>query len=169
MDGISNLVGHKTVSRSFNGREYRFSLKVLADHAEKEAHILSLKPSPFEVMARLPDSLTSPQLAAIEDKLIREATRAQFVTRIEEAEFDDSLHGLAWGLWRALRDNEYDFGKLRTGEDPVFETPLGDGYSLTPAQGIQKTLDFIESVGNDRLGELHDIRDGVEHPPELKN
>lgn len=169
MDGISNLVGRKSVTRTFNGREYRFSLKVLADHAEKEAYILSLKPSPFDVLATLPDSLNPDARAVIEERLTKEALRPQFVTREQEVDFDCSLHGLAWGLWRSLRDNEHDFGKLKDGEMAVFETPLGVGYSLTPEQGIQRTLDFIEEVGDERVAELHDIRDGVESPPELKN
>jgi len=169
LDGISNLVGVKTVSRTFNGREYRFALKVLADHAEKEAHILGLKPSPFEVMETLPDTLPEQSRAQIIDRLVKESQRPQFATRFEEHEFDQSLHGLAWGLWRSLRDQEYDFGKLKKGEDPVFETPSGVGYSLTPADGVQRALDFIEEVGSDRIGELEAIRDGVEDPPELGN
>lgn len=169
MDGISNLVGVKKVSREFNGRTYSFSLKVLADHAEKEEYLLSLKPDPFAVLAKVPADMDPQMRAAIADRITSAALKAQFASRIDESEFDASLHGLAWGIWRALRDNEEDFGRLKKGEEPVFTTPLGVGYSLTVAEGIQKTLDFIEAVGNARFAELQDIRDGVENPPELKN
>lgn len=169
MDGISNVVGVKTAARTFNGREYRFKLKVLANHAEKEAHILGLKPSPFEVMETLPATLPEQSMALIVDRLVKESQRPQFVTRFEEVEFDASLHGLAWGLWRAMRDQEFDFGKLKKDEDAVYETPDGTGYSMKPAQGVQRALDFIEEVGTERIGELEAIRDGVENPPELKN
>lgn len=151
----------KPLKRTYNGREFRFSLKVLADHAEKEAYILSLKPSPFTLLETLPKEMDPRARAIAEDRMIKEALRPQIVSHAEEISFDQSIQGLAWGLWRSLRDFEHDFGKLHDKEEAVFTTPLGVGYSLTPAQGIQRTLDFIESVGRDQLQELHDIRDGV--------
>jgi hypothetical protein len=165
-DGLHNLVGRKQITRTLNGKQYTFRVMVLADHAEKEAYILGLKPDPLASLAKLPANMPSHVRQSVVDAAMKSATRAQFVTRHEEQEFDESLHGLAWSLWRSLRDNHADFGK---GGAVVYTAPSEVSYSLTPAQGVQKALDLIEEVGSKHLTDLMNIRDGVEEKTDLGN
>jgi hypothetical protein len=104
----------------------------------------------------------------LESQAIDRAGRAQIVSRLEELEFDNSLDGLAYSLWRCLRDHHAEFGRLQPDQEPVY-TVHGVGYSLTPAQGIQAAKDFIEQVGDDHHAQLLAIQANVESPPELKN
>jgi hypothetical protein len=168
-DGISNLVGGRTISRKFGDRTFHFSVVVLAEHAEKEQYILSLKPTVYELLSQIPSTAGARTRQALEDAAFRSATKPQCVTRDDESEFDQSLHGLAWGLWRALRDNHKEFGRMTSGADAVYTSPAGRPYSITPAEGVQRALDFIEQNGNERFGELVDIRDGVEQKSEMGN
>ena len=185
-DGANNILGTKRIKRKFGPegqeREYTFSVIVLAEHAEKESYICSMRANPLEALLkaldRLPDSVKADAKRLrklqdrLEDKCLVALASPQFVRRTLEEEFDDSLHGLAWGLWRALRDNEPDFGKpvKAEGEKIVYTSEAGREYTMTPAEGVQACLDFMENVvGNARFKELFQIRDGVENPPELGN
>lgn len=168
-DGIQNLVGTKKITREFNGKSYSFSVRVLDDHAEKEAYILALKPNPFTILDKLPPETSARTREIVEARAVAEAMRPAFVSRREEAEFDNSLHGLAWGLWRALRDNHEEFGLLPDGKTSAFVNPAGKAYGITPAEGVQKLLELIEDVGSSLHSHLIDIRDGMDSPPELKN
>lgn len=169
MDGISNLIGRKTFTRTFAGKEYTFwSMRVLQDHAEKESYILSLRPSAWDMIRDLPPDVPRETRQRLEAQAIDRAGRAQIVSRLEELEFDNSLNGLAYSLWRCLRDHHAEFGMLQPDQSPVYSVG-GVGYSLTPAQGVQAAKDFIEKVGDDHHAQLLAIQNGVESPPELKN
>jgi hypothetical protein len=168
LEGVSNLIGRKTITRTIDGRAWTFSVMVLADHAEKERYILSLKPDPVALMLRLPATTPASVRKSVEDAIVRAASRGQFVTQDEEAEFDKSLHGLAWSIWRALRDHHQEFGRLADGERVAYQAGSA-GYSITPADGVQRALDLIEAAGNAHLKTFMDVRDGVTERTELGN
>lgn len=171
MDGLSYLTTRRFITREICGRTLTFTVAVLAEHAEKEQYILSLKPSPLETLASLPASTPISVRTRIEETAIRIATKARFATRDEEAEFDNSLHGLAWGLWRALRDNHEEFGRIGPGSKsaPAYTSPAGNHYSIGPAEGVQRVLSLIEAGGNESLATLKAIRDGAEEADILPN
>lgn len=160
-DGLNNMAGRPTVTREFNGKTYHFRTIVLGEHAEKETYIQSLKPNPLEVLAKIPPTVAQNVRRSIEDAALRAATVPQFVTREQESQFDESLHGLAWGLWRSLRDLNEDFGKRVSTAPPKHITPLGIEYDMTPTEGVQRCLDLIEELGNKHFADLVAIRDGV--------
>lgn len=169
MDGVSNLIGRKTFTRTFGGKTYTFwSMRVLQDHAEKEAFILSLRPSLWDIIRSLPADVPKETRHRLESQAVERASKAQIVSRLEELEFDNSINGLAYTLWRCLRDHHPEFGQLQPGQ-PAAYIFQGIGYSLTPMQGVQAAKDFIEEVGDAHHTELLNIQNNVENPPELKN
>ena len=186
MDGISNLVGRKTITRTLGGKRYTFSLIVLDEYAEKEAYILSLRPNPFEIFTKINTAGLPPRLvSAMEDKAIEAAGKPAIVGRKDEQEFDGSIRGLAYTLWRSLRDNSKEFGLLGNDQDAEYTSPAGAKYSMGPDAGIEVALKLIEKVGSEEHGKLLDIQNGVEpgepsgelkdiqsdveNPPELGN
>lgn len=169
LDGISNVIGRKTVTRTIDGKTYTFSVMVLADHAEKERYILSLRPDPLAMLSRLPPNAPERVRKGLEDAIVRAASRPAFVSREDEEAFDKSLHGLAWSIWRALRDHHAEFGKMVDGQSVAYESSSGISYCVTPAEGVQRALDLIEAAGNQHLRTFLDVRDGVTEATELGN
>jgi len=145
-DGLHNLIGEKTTTITVDGTEYTLSTAVMADHAEKEAYIHSLRPSLMQLLSQIPSTLSPRAAQAMQEVAFRVAGRSQFVTQDEEIEFDSSPHGIAWRLWRSLRDYHEEFGK---GGDPIYQAPNERSYSVTPANGVQLVLNFMERAGNE--------------------
>ena len=180
-DGLNNLLGTRKISRKFGDKEYTFSVIVLAEHAEKESYVTSLRGNPLEglirAVASLPPSMKEDRRSfrkmvdRLEDKCLKALSAPSFITRDVEEEFDNSLHGLAWSLWRALRDNHAEFGMVENSDsNVVWKSDAGREYTMTPKEGVQTCLDFMENtVGSERFKELFQIRDGVEAPSELGN
>jgi TRAP-type C4-dicarboxylate transport system substrate-binding protein len=149
-DGIAHIGPPRQVTRTIEGKEYTFSTIILADHAEKENYILSLMPGPMEALATVPSSVPKHVQEMLVAAAMKAAQRPRFVTRDEEQEFDESLHGNAWRIWRSLRDNHVEFGKPTEGRQNKY-TIGKKSYTLTPAEGVQAALDFMERIGNEAL------------------
>lgn len=145
MDGISNIAGTRTASLRVGDKTYTLAPKVLAEYGERERYILSLCPSPFEALGKLPADFPADARARLERLALEAATKPQFIALDEDAAFDQSLHGIAWRLWRALRTNHPEI------------------------DGVQAALDLIEAAGQQRLAEIADKLDGAEEKDALKN
>lgn len=162
-EGLVNIAGKRSPKLEINGKAYTLKPMILAEYAEREAYILSRRPSPLEAIERLPPiERPSPVhrrkdetpeeyeprrrkwLADIEEferksklrdeltkRAFKEALQPQFVSIDEDNAFDNSLHGIAWKLWRALRDNHPEI------------------------DSVQAALDLLESAGSDRMGEIN--------------
>lgn len=141
MDGISNLSGDRTAHITIGGKRYTLRPQVLAEYAERERYILSLKPNPIEVAAKSPPEVRDQLL----ERAWSEATRPQIVTMDEESRFDASMHGIAWRFWRAVRRDHPEVA------------------------GVQDALDLIETLGNDRFGILLDALSEAEEKDILGN
>ena len=145
-DGLHNLIGEKTTKIKVGETEYTLSTAVMADHAEKEAYIHSLRPALMSLLSRIPTTLSPRAVQSMQETAFKLAGKSQFVTQDEEIEFDSSPHGIAWRLWRSLRDYHEEFGK---GGDPIYQAPNGRSYSVKPADGVQLVLNFMERAGNE--------------------
>jgi len=168
-EGLSNVLARKQIYKEICGTCFCLQTGVLSDHAEKESYILGLGESPIDVVLNLPPMTPQRVRQSIEETAIREASKPRFVTLAEETAFDNSLHGIAYWLWRALRDESPFFGAPKDGEEIKYTTTSGKRFTLTPEEGVQRALDLIESFGSGRLQELTAIRDSVEMEPELGN
>ena len=78
------------------------------------------------------------QRARLEERAWKEATRPRCVTVEEEQQFDNSLHGIAWRLYRSLRRNHPEI------------------------DGVQAALDLIERAGNSNLAHIVETLDHAE-------
>lgn len=145
-DGLRNLIGEKTVTLEVGDKVYTMSTAVMADHAEKEAYIHSLRPSLMSLLSQIPSTLSPRATQSMQETAFKLAGKSQFVTQDEEIEFDSSPHGIAWRLWRSLRDYHAEFGK---GGDEIYQAPNGRSYSVTPPDGVQLVLNFMEAAGNE--------------------
>ncbi len=168
-DGLDKMVGERTATVKLDGRTYRLSTAVLADHAEKESHIHSLRPSLGELLGQIPAGMDSRVMTGLQESMLKVASRPAFVTQEEEQSFDESLHGVAWRLWRAMRDHHEEFGLISNGQPAAYRAPNGRSYSMTPEDGIQALLDFMESIGNEKLSELQAAADASEEKDILGN
>lgn len=167
MDGVSNHLGTRILDFKLEGDTYHFRVFNLDGYAEKEGYILSLKASPMEVVSQLPANYPAHLTAKFLELAMAEAMKPRYITRDEEKRFDMSLHGLAWSLWRGLRETREEYGKPADGAKVVYTTPDGDGFTMTPTEGVSAMYRFIEKAGKHRFAELVAIRDGIEEPPEL--
>lgn len=78
-------------------------------------------------------------------RAFKEAMQPQFVSFEEDNAFDNSLHGIAWKLWRALRDNHPEI------------------------DGVQAALDLLEEAGDEALKDITDKLDKSEEKDLLGN
>ena len=85
------------------------------------------------------------QRARLEERAWKEATKPRCVTVEEEQQFDNSLHGIAWRLYRSLRRNHPEI------------------------DGVQAALDLIERAGNQKLGQIVATLDQAEERDILGN
>ena len=161
-DGLFNIAGRPAQVHEFAGMELSFRAITLAEHAEKEAYIASLRPDPLAALERVSAKAAPSVRRSIEDAVLRAVSAPLFVSRETEQEFDQSVHGVAWGLWRALRDDNGEFGQLSPGETATYTSPAGVGYSVGPRDGVQLAMDLMEAVGNAEIGRLIAARDGAE-------
>jgi hypothetical protein len=148
LDGIMHL-GRLCVPFELGNRTVNVSVgKVLADYREVEAYIVSMRRNPIEVMRQAAD-MPGQVIQLVVSEAVRVASAPTFVRGDEYDSFRASPHGMAYEAWRALRDNEEDFGMIPQGEKRrcVYKAPSGVTYSLTPEQGVQKVLDVIETAG----------------------
>ncbi len=168
-DGLDKLIGDRVVTLTLNGREYRISTAVLADHAEKESHIHSLRPPLRDLLRQIPVDLDARVMQGLQESVLKVASRPAFISQDEEMEFDASLHGVAWRLWRGMRDHHEEFGLITNGQPVEYRAPNGRAYSMTPADGVQAMLDFMERIGNEKLTELQAAVDEAEEKDILGN
>jgi hypothetical protein len=85
------------------------------------------------------------QRARLEDRAWKEANRPRCVSIEDEQHFDQSLHGIAWRLYRALRRHHPE------------------------VNGVQAALDLIERAGNSKLGQIVAAVDQAEERDILGN
>jgi hypothetical protein len=171
-DGIHNIIGGNVVAfeREIAGRRWTFSPLILAEHAEKEAYICGKRVDVIRKIGELPANIPPGLMAQIIQIAVKEAGRSQFATREEEHAFDVSLHGIAWALWRALRANHEEFGAPDAAGTQHIRHRVGDAkFTITPAEGVQRALNLIESAGNESLPLIQSIIDGSEGRDLLKN
>jgi len=83
--------------------------------------------------------------ARLETKAWNESMRPRVVTLEEDQLFDSSLHGIAFRLWRSLRDHHPE------------------------VNSVQAALDLIESHGSHRLAEIVSELDRTDEEDKIKN
>lgn len=138
MDGLSHVAGRRTLTIEIGGKVYTLSPTRLADYADRETYILSLRPDPWDIVRRMPADLPPIAQARIEQKLIDQAMKPRLVTFDEEMAFDSSLHGTAYRFWQALKPHHPEIESIR------------DAYEL------------IDQMGGARLAELQAKLNGAD-------
>jgi hypothetical protein len=128
-DGLFNLAGRRVVTLQKDGREYRMAVRSLGEYALKEAAILRRVGNPYAGIDSIRDAAT--RQAAIK-AAADAASRPLIATLQDEEEFNHSMGGVGWGVWRALSLHHPD------------EFPP----DATIEKGIQLGLDFVSWFGN---------------------
>jgi hypothetical protein len=141
MDGLLNLSGQRSVTVEINGKQWTFDTAYLRDYAEMEQYILSHRPDPLEGLAGLPDDVRADAVRVA----MQQRQRSPFVSMSELAEFESSVHGVAWRVWRALRNNHPEIA------------------------GIDDAYQFIEDAGNEHWGTILTTLDIAEEKDLIKN
>lgn len=167
-DGIAHIGPPRVLKLTIDGKEYSFTTIILAEHAEKESYILSLRPDPLQALSTLSASAPKHVQALVADAAMKAAQRPAFVTRDEEAQFDESLHGMAWRIWRSLRENHAEFGKSADGVE-VKHRVGSKSFTMSPTDGVQAALTFMETIGNAQLSRVLKVMDGIEQTELLGN
>lgn len=165
-DGLDNLIGEKTSTLSVGGKDYTVSTALMADHAEKESYINGLRPGLAELLSQIPDRIPAKVMQGLQETAFKVSLRPQFVTQDEEDEFDESRHGFAWRVWRSLRDHHTEFGK---GGDQIYQAPNERWYSMTPAEGVQAVLSFMEFAQDFELAAIRQRVDEAEEKDIIPN
>jgi len=177
-EGLAHIAGARKPQLTIDGKTYTLTPMILGEYAEREAYILSRKPSPFEALEKLPpvpdrpkpiikgEDETAEEYAArrheyntalkqhenqvkLRDELTKQAftmaMQPQFVSIEEDNAFDNSLHGIAWKLWRALRKHHPE------------------------VDGVQSALNLLEKAGSDSMKDITDKLDQSEEKDLLGN
>lgn len=160
-DGIAHIGPPRVIKLTIDGKEYSFTTIILAEHAEKEAYILSLRPDALQALSTLPATAPKHVQSLVADAAMKAAQRPAFVTRDEEAQFDESLHGMAWRIWRSLRENHVEFG-MPTDGAPIKHKVGSKAFAMSPADGVQAALTFMETIGNEQVGRVINAVGGTE-------
>lgn len=128
-DGLFNLCGRRAVELKKNGKTYTMLIRRLADYALKEEAMVSLIGNPWEGIEAIKDQRSKELAMKIAADV---AARPKIATLQDENRFDNSLRGIAWGVWRALCEKHPD------------EFPP----NASAEQGIQLGIDFIAWYNN---------------------
>lgn len=128
-DGLFNLCGRRAVELKKNGKTYTMRIRRLADYALKEEAMVSRIGNPWEGI----EAIKEPRTKELAMKIAADvAARPKIATLQDENRFDNSLRGIAWGVWRALSEKHPD------------EFPP----NLPAEQGVQLGIDFIAWYNN---------------------
>jgi hypothetical protein len=133
MDGLANLMGTLRPPRklTIDGVEYEFRPADLRDYGEREDYVLGLT-NPMALAGQLSSLKDSELRNGIIDKMVEYMLRPRFVTVHEDIDFEDSIHGLAYETWRALK----------------YRDDVND---------IRDALALIEKLGEERIPELREV------------
>lgn len=128
-DGLFNLSGRRTTQLTKDNKTYTLTIQSLADYGRKEAAILSKTGNPWEGVESIKDhAVRTLAIKAAADA----ASRPLIATMEDENQFDHSIKGMAYLLWRSL-------SVVHPQEFPA---------SITTEQGIQLGCNFIEWFGD---------------------
>lgn len=128
-DGLFNLCGRRAVELKKNGKTYTMLIRRLADYALKEESMVSRIGNPWEGIEAIKDQRSKELAMKIAADV---AARPKIATLQDENRFDNSLRGIAWGVWRALSEKHPD------------EFPP----NVSAEQGVQLGIDFIAWYNN---------------------
>jgi hypothetical protein len=158
LDGIMHM-GRLTVPYTLGDKRLLVTVgRVLAEYREVEAYLVDMRRNPIDIMrqaANLPPSV----LKLLIEESVKSANAPTFVTSTDYEQFQRSPHGMAYDVWRALRDNHDEFGMIPKGQKGgvAYKAPNGVGYSITPEQGVQLALDLVAEYGQKAFVELAEI------------
>ena len=101
---------HRTAGVDFtridiSGKTYTLRPLKVGVYAEMESYIVAQRGDPLAEAARACESLPEQHHQAIWDAAMRQAVKGRTVTAQEAAEFENSIRGLAWKLWKCLEQD----------------------------------------------------------------
>ena len=102
---IQRTAGTDFEEITIEGETYKMSPLKYVVYGEMEAYVCSLRTCPIEAVANSPARLTKVQQQAAFDAAIRAATFAKIVPATEMANFEKSVTGIAYKLWKSLEPN----------------------------------------------------------------
>lgn len=126
---------HRTAGTDFrkikiDDEEYTLRPLKVGVYAEMESYIVSLRTDPIAEAAKAVDSVPAQHHAAIWAAAMKQATSGKTVTAAEAADFENSIHGLAWKFWRCI---EADHPEI---------------------DSVQKAIELLTLAGAERLEEI---------------
>lgn len=183
MDGLQNLAGDKTITREINGKRYTFDVLRLKDHAERERYILSLKPSPLDLLNQLPDLPDPPALpqgapspdASPEElkewaERVREFDRARSRYERLKSERDAIRRDLISQASRpsvVTMQDEMEFDRSLHGQ--AYSIYLAMRKHHPEINSKDAALQWIEEQGTHAFQQVQAVLDGVNEKDELGN
>lgn len=129
MDGISNVLGLNTVSLTIGARSLTLTTMTLAEYAEREAYILSLR-------------MDRPALP----ELSNEKPPKRRVSRDEDCLFQNSPRGLGWRMMRAVRRFHPEFGTLESAMELLDQAGPGDLATIEHKLSQSEERDILQDI-----------------------
>jgi len=154
LDGVMHL-GRLVVPYVLGEKTLHLSVgRTLAEYREVEQYITAMRRNPVDVIKQAAD-LPANVLGLLVAESIKVASAPTYVRGDEYQSFESSPRGMAFDVWRALRDNEEEFGMIPQGEKRNAAYVFGGKrYTLGPDEGVQKVLDLFDEYGGDAIQEL---------------
>lgn len=108
MDGLMNVLGLRTIPLRIGSADYRLAPMTLAEHAERETLVVSLKTDPRSLLIGVQNWPASADRQPVIDKANDQADTFRRASSEDVAKFDSSFCGVSWRLARALRKHHPD-------------------------------------------------------------
>ena len=149
-NGVAQYLSpNRAYTAKFRDKEWTFSIGRLKHYSEKAQFIHSKFTHPRDVLAELPAELSPAVRDEVTQKLVQACAGVMYVTPLDEEEFDNTLMGRGYAIWRCLRDHHEELGKLPDGATSGAHRVGNTWYSLTPDQGIDAALSWYEQEVDD--------------------
>lgn len=113
---------HRTAGVDFRnievgGKTYTLRPIRVGIYAAMEAYIISTRPDPLAVASEAVRKLPASHHDAIWKAAMAQAVNARAVTSEEAAAFENSVDGLAWKVWQALKQDHPEIDSVAKARD----------------------------------------------------
>lgn len=105
MSGQHRAAGLQTSTITISGRTYTLRPLTVGAYAQFEDWVVSQKGDPIAALAKVIDQIPAAHRDQAWEAAITAAQKARIVTTAEMAAAENSLHGIAWKLWKCLEQD----------------------------------------------------------------
>lgn len=130
MQKIQRTSGQSFETIEIDGKKYTLRPLKVGVYGEMEAFVMAQRGDPLAAAGKAVERLPSSQHAAVWDAAMRAVMANRNVTTQEMSDFENSIRGYAWKLWKCL---EQDHPEI---------------------DSIEKALELLEQIGPARAAEV---------------